>query len=497
MEQSGKNGHAVQEYRPTYQENLSQLQRTPEDEINDVICIGFGPASLAIAIALQDALESSKRSEILPNLYGRSPKVTFLERQEHFAWHAGMLLEGAKMQISFIKDLATLRDPRSHFTFLNYLHQHNRLLDFTNLATFLPQRIEYEDYMRWCASHFENVVEYSQEVLDVVPEKKAGNSKVETFIVRSKNLKTQNITTRRARNVIVSTGGKPSIPESLPYSHPRVIHSSQYAHLAPQILNDPSKPYKVAVVGGGQSAAEIFSNIQNLYPNSKTYLLIHGGALKPSDDSPFVNEIFNPSRVDDYYHRDPVTREQSITHDKNTNYGVVRLELIEHIYEKMYTQRLRLGHDESRWPHRILPYRSVVSIDDSPIAEDQVRVHVYNNSGDYLAHETSGYEELDVDLVMLATGYERNAHESILKGARHLMKGGDHGDNKWMVERNYRVMFDDGKVASNSGVWLQGCCEKTHGLSDTLLSIVATRSGEIVKSLFGSERIRPSNGHAS
>jgi L-ornithine N5-oxygenase len=32
---------------------------------------------------------------------------------------------------------------------------------------------------------------------------------------------------------------------------------------------------------------------------------------------------------------------------------------------------------------------------------------------------------------------------------------------------------------------LQGCNESTHGLSDTLLSILATRGGEMVNSIFG------------
>jgi L-ornithine N5-oxygenase len=32
---------------------------------------------------------------------------------------------------------------------------------------------------------------------------------------------------------------------------------------------------------------------------------------------------------------------------------------------------------------------------------------------------------------------------------------------------------------------LQGCNEKTHGLSDSLLSILAVRGGEMVESIFG------------
>ena len=60
-------------------------------EVFDLVCIGFGPASLAIAVALHDLSVPAN--------------VIFLERQSRFAWHAGMLLPGARMQISFLKDV--------------------------------------------------------------------------------------------------------------------------------------------------------------------------------------------------------------------------------------------------------------------------------------------------------------------------------------------------------------------------------------------------------
>lgn len=265
------NGIAAQGTR-----NRRFLEPADADSVLDLVCVGFGPASLAIAVALHDALEGGKLT--------RSPKVLFLEKQPQFAWHAGMLLPGARMQISFIKDLASLRDPRSHFTFLNYLHKNDRLVDFTNLSTFLPARVEYEDYLRWCARHFDDVVRYQNEVLSVSPIQEEGPLK--TFAVTSRSTKTGATSTYRARNVIVAVGGQASIPKLFPASHPRVIHSSQYAQLVPQILGDRSAPYRVAVIGAGQSAAEIFSNLHTLYPNSKTYMVMRSEFLKPSDDSP-------------------------------------------------------------------------------------------------------------------------------------------------------------------------------------------------------------------
>jgi len=376
------------------------LRRFPDEEVHDLICVGFGPASLAVAVALNDNIQSGR-------LAGRDgqplPKVRFLEKQQKFAWHAGMLLPGAKMQISFMKDMATFRDPTSHFTFFNYLHENKRLADFTNLGTFTPARAEFEDYLRWCSSHFEDVVDYGSEVLAVTPDNEVAGEKVSTFTVTSRSAKSGVITKCRAHNVLIAIGGQPSMPRQLPQKHPRIIHSSQTATLVPKILDNPNAPYRVAVLGGGQSAAEIFNNIQNLYPNSRTTLVMRAEFLRPSDDSPFVNSIFNPDYVDDLYQRPESIRRQVITGARATNYSVVRLDLIEHLFEKMYDQRRELGPDEKQWPHRIRGATELLSC--TPLGDDKVRLAIRP-----LGAATVSQELLDVDLVISATGYQRNGH---------------------------------------------------------------------------------------
>jgi L-ornithine N5-oxygenase len=288
VETNGHGGNAGGAHlRTEGHEFRSHLQHTNDNELHDLVCVGFGPASLAIAVALHDSLDSRLgHGESLP-LGGRIPKVAFLEKQSGFAWHAGMLLEGAKMQISFIKDMATLRNPRSVFTFLNYLHVKDRLVQFTNLDTFLPQRVEFEDYLKWCAGWFEDVVQYSQDVVEVKPQTYSQDGHtVDSFAVISRNILTQELTVRRARHVVIAAGGRPSIPQPFPYSHPRILHSSQYAHQSPRVLSDRQARYHIAVIGGGQSAAEIFNNLHVTYPNAKTRLILKGAALRPSDDSP-------------------------------------------------------------------------------------------------------------------------------------------------------------------------------------------------------------------
>src|SRR6185436_3949510 len=84
-------------------------------------------------------------------------------------------------------------------------------------------------------------------------------------------------------------------------------------------------------------------------------------ALRPSDDSPFVNEIFDPARIPLFF-KEPVNVRCNInSSNKNTNYGVVRLELLERIYETLYLQRLTYESEE-QWPYRILPNATVTKV---------------------------------------------------------------------------------------------------------------------------------------
>lgn len=254
--------------------DISQNDRGPRPCSHyDLVCIGFGPASLAIAIALHDR--------------GIQARVLYVERQLEFVWHAGMLLPDVRMQISFLKDLATLRDPRSKFTFINYLKSKNRLVAFTNLSTFLPLREEYNDYMSWCASHFEQDVRYGHETISVSAIDNQ-NEPIRSWQITSKNVDTNENNTVSANSVVVAIGGKPRIPHAFS-SHgpdPRLVHSSSYSTAVPSILANTHKRHNVAVIGGGQSAVEIFNDLSNRYPNSYITLYTGASALKPSDDSP-------------------------------------------------------------------------------------------------------------------------------------------------------------------------------------------------------------------
>ncbi len=95
----------------------------------DLLGVGFGPSNLALAIAVSEHNAASR---------GPHLNVRFLERQKTFGWHRGMLIDDATMQVSFLKDLVTMRNPASDFSFLCYLHERGRLVDFINHKTLFP-----------------------------------------------------------------------------------------------------------------------------------------------------------------------------------------------------------------------------------------------------------------------------------------------------------------------------------------------------------------------
>ena len=125
----------------------------------DVLGIGFGPSNLALAIALQEQGERE----------GRAYNALFLDRQQDYRWHGNTLVSQSELQISFLKDLVTLRNPSSPYSFVNYLHAQGRLVDFINLGTFYPCRLEYNDYLRWVAQQFADQCAYGESVVRVEP----------------------------------------------------------------------------------------------------------------------------------------------------------------------------------------------------------------------------------------------------------------------------------------------------------------------------------------
>ncbi|TPX59611.1 hypothetical protein PhCBS80983_g02351 [Powellomyces hirtus] len=451
--------------------NVSPSPPQP-DETLDVLGVGFGPAGLATAVCMAD------KGVIRGMSNPQGLRVSFIEKQNSFQWHSGMLLEGTKMQISFLKDLATLRDPTSKFTFLRFLQEHDRLLPFLNLGSFYPYRVEFNEYLQWAAKQFDSVTNYGEQVASVEPLLDHRSGIVDRLRVTSyKNSDKRAPIVRTAKNVVVAVGGQPSYPSfASPYAdHSALAHSSQYTHRVPHMLPDSEGRYTIAVVGSGQSAAELFYDLAARYPNAQVKLIFRDTALRPSDDSSFVNEVFDPNAIDDFFNRPLENRREFLRRNAATNYSVVNASLIDEIYAMLYQQRLPTAYGKPK--HELLPEHEVFGIDTSSKEPKKLVLNLRTRGSPAKEFAPRTYDAV-FDAVFLATGYQRSEHIDVLKPiSPYFVKDAHQG---LVIGRDYRIATDSN---CHANVYVQGCCEETHGLADSLLSVMSVRSEEVLNSI--------------
>ncbi|APQ10955.1 ornithine monooxygenase [Pseudomonas oryzihabitans] len=415
----------------------------------DLLGVGFGPSNLALAIALREQGERT----------GRPLRSLFIDRQADYRWHGNTLVTQSELQISFLKDLVTLRNPTSPFSFVNYLHSQERLVDFINLGTFYPCRLEFNDYLRWVAEHFSDLSRYGEEVVRVEPAAAEADGTVRQLAVVARDVEGRE---RRyqTRALALSTGGTPRIPQVFRAlrQYPQVFHHAQYLERVAALPCAQGKAMRIAVVGGGQSAAEAFIDLNDSYPHVQVDMVLRGAVLKPADDSPFVNEIFAPAYTDLVFNQPPEERERLINEYHNTNYSVVDLDLIERIYGIFYRQKVAKSQR-----HGFLCRRN---IEAAHRVEEKVELRLRDVA-------TGTVENHRYDAVILATGYERTSHRHLLEPLSPLLQEFD-------VDRAYRLQTDERLQVP---IYLQGFCQHSHGLSDTLLSVLPARAGEIAEAL--------------
>ncbi|MCR3754066.1 lysine N(6)-hydroxylase/L-ornithine N(5)-oxygenase family protein [Lentzea californiensis] len=398
------------------------------EPVLDLAGIGFGPSNLALAIAVEE--------HELP------VRARFFERQPRFGWHRGMLLEDATMQVSFLKDLVTLRNPTSGFSFLCYLRDRGRLIDFVNHKNLFPLRKEFHDYFEWAAERVGHHVSYGSEVSQV----RAADDGFE-FTADGQQVRT--------RNLVLATGLEANLPDGIETSD-RIWHNKDLLTRV-DTLKDPRQ---VVVVGAGQSAAEAVAFFHDRFPQAEVHGVFARYGYSPADDSSFANRIFDPAAVDDFYAAPEEVKRRLMGYHANTNYGVVDGDLIEELYRRVYREKVvgrqrLLLHNTSRLTD--------VTADGKCVVESLA---------------DGGQLPIDADVIVYATGY-RPANPVRLLGdlAVHCERD-ELGRLK--VTRDYRVVTDDGL---RGGIYLQGGTEHTHGITSSLLSNTAVRVGEILDSV--------------
>jgi L-ornithine N5-oxygenase len=411
--------------------------------IHDVVGVGFGPSNLALAIALAEHNAGS----------GEPVTAHFLERQPRFGWHRGMLIDTATMQVSFLKDLVTMRNPTSEFSFLNYLHASGRLVDFINHKNLFPLRVEFHDYFEWAAAKVDDVVSYGTEVSSVKPVH--DGDQVAFF-----DVEISDGTCLRARNLVMGTGLRPQLPEGIT-GGARVWHNSELLFRVESLRG--TEPRRFVVVGAGQSAAEVAALLHEQFPRAEVCAVFARYGYSPADDSSFANRIFDPEAVDQFYGAGEPVKDRLMRYHGATNYSAVDLDLIDELYRRVYREKV-LGVERLRLLNVSRPVE---------VTETEAGV-----SATVESLTTGERTTLEADAVVYATGY-RPADPTPLLGELGPRCVRDE-EGRLCVERDYRITTEP---VLRGGIYLQGGTEHTHGITSSLLSNTAVRVGEILQSI--------------
>lgn len=405
----------------------------------ELLAIGAGPSTLALAVAIEELAPAELATNTL-----------VIEQHENVAWQRGMLLPWAQSQVSFLKDMVTLRNPRSQFTFVNYLHSIGRLDDFVNMSSFLPFRQEVSNYLSWVAQTLSSVrVQYGRRSTSIEARRSADGT-VTSWLVNMADGSTIG-----ARNLVIGVGREAHIPEvfhNLP--HERVIHSSQYSLRTADL--DRTAQLRVAVVGAAQSAAEMVWETHQRLPLSQVTMVMRSVGLNYYQTSKFTNELYFPSFTDEFFAAHADGRRQILQEMRRTNYAGVTPDMLETIYRQMYLERLT---DTQR-----LRMATMVDITNAKMDGEDVMLTLTDRM-------TGLVDEQHFDLVLLGTGFEKRPCGMVRSIAEEI------GVDDIAVTRAYRMITPPSVTAS---CYLQGTNEDSHGIADSLMSVLAVRAGEIV-----------------
>lgn len=421
----------------------------------DILGIGFGPANLALAVALEESV----------------PEVTvhFMEARKTPAWQDGMLLAGSNIQNHPIRDLVTLRNPRSRYSFINYLFESGRLLAHLNLPLEFPLRKEYAQYIAWVASHFGHVAEFGSRVVDI---------KLSTLDGKPAYVATAADGTQRAGRVLmVGPGRTPHVPAPFDAAlGPTVFHLGEYRH---RLAGLPT-PRRVAVIGGSQSAVELTLDLAKRFPDTEIVNYVRSFGLRLKDTSPFSEEGYFPEFTKYYYQASRAGKQALDAYMRSTNYSSADADVLHELYALIYEERL-----DGRQRVRVSGNRQVAEVDT---VGGRVRLTVREvNSGEI--------EQDEVDFVVVATGFRdlgpgehQEPYPSLLAGLSEELT---------FDEAGYLAVNEDYSVVTRSPdappIFLNGLCESSHGIGDSgSFSLLSLRAATILRGYLDSWR-RPAN----
>ncbi|MGG7438089.1 lysine N(6)-hydroxylase/L-ornithine N(5)-oxygenase family protein [Chryseobacterium arthrosphaerae] len=409
------------------------------NKIYDIIGIGIGPFNLGLAALLEPVENIS---------------ALFLDQAEGFDWHPGLMLDNATLQVPFMADLVTMADPKSKYSFLNFLKETDRLYKFYIREDFFILRKEYNLYCQWTADQLQSCL-FGKKVESI-----EFDETEKRFIINVLDLKNNDVIKYTARKIVLGTGTQPNLPSFMEGKNfPNVIHTSEYLNHKEDILNAGS----VSIIGSGQSAAEIF---QDLLPETEDGIFMswftRPDRFFPMEYSKLTLELTSPEYVDHFYHM-PSSQRKAVLAKQPPLYKGINFDLINDIFDTLYGMSvgntpLNVALRPSCQLDGIAPEGNSYALNFTHVQDHATFTHIS-------------------DYVILATGYKYKEPQ-FLKGIEHLIRRTE--DGLFEVSRYYTI-----DQAEN--IFVQNAELHTHGFVTPDLGMGAYRNALIINAVAGRE----------
>ncbi|SEI01886.1 lysine N6-hydroxylase [Halobacillus karajensis] len=413
-----------------------------KQQVYDVIGIGVGPFNLGMA-ALLDPLEDVS--------------ALFLEKEEEFNWHPDMLIEGTTLQVPFFADLVSMADVRSEHSFLHYLQQHQRLYHFYFLEKFHIPRKEYNHYCRWVSNRLDSC-QFGSEVTKVTTAPIEGDI---LYQVTAVDQATGRESTYTAKHIVMGIGTEPRVPEAFQEAlGETVFHTSEYLARKSAINLEQS----VAVIGSGQSAAEVMLDVAKHQEDK-------GGSLQwytrsqgffPMEYSKLGLEYFSPDYIDFFYEL-PQWKKDQLLNNQGLLYKGISTETIAEIYDHMYE-------------------RTVGNVDPAIHLQAMTEVTEIKRQGN--SWRLNGFQKIsedpiafDADVVILGTGYQARVPRFFEEMEESIIWD-DHG--RFVINKGYDL---ETRLQTSGNIFIQNGELHTHGVGAPDLGLGAYRNAVIINQI--------------
>ncbi|RJS94763.1 lysine N(6)-hydroxylase/L-ornithine N(5)-oxygenase family protein [Salinisphaera sp. Q1T1-3] len=286
-----------------------------ETPIRDVIGIGVGPFNLGLAALAEPITDLD---------------VLFLDENTGFDWHPGLLLDGATLQTPFLADLVTLADPTSRFSFLNYLKATGRIYAFYIREQFFMLRAEYNQYCRWVVEQLDSIV-FERRVTAVDYDADTG-----CYCVTSRTPRTGQTHVDRAWRLVLGSGPQRWVPECCRGLEADVFHAADYLDHRETLADARA----VAIVGSGQSAAEIFADrLEQAGPDQRLDWFTRSPRFFAMAYDKLTLELTSPEYID-YFHGLPAHTRQRLGAAQKPLYKGIDRDLSASIYDRLYEKQV-------------------------------------------------------------------------------------------------------------------------------------------------------------